>query len=200
MNSEHLIIGSVIYIIDAQFEDSAFYVKELKDTLDARFREANFGYELEVSIIKTEESCIQVEFLIVLNLAGTFSIIKFIKDYPDIKQGLREIIGDVKGLANKMCDKKPVQVICQNAKFNKSFYGPIGSGESLIGIVHQLDFDTYEDEQVMVAILRLNPDVFVDRNIDKMLAGKVLRLPTDYDIRKIPVDMAKQEIAKIRER
>lgn len=198
MNSNKMVIGSTIFIIDASFDDHDFYVTRLTNALDTKFREASFGYELRVSVVSIEKSCIKVKFLLVLTLLGNLpgAAIEFTKGYPELKEGARQIIHDIKQLPNIICEKAPVQVICQNVKFNNGFYGPIGSGESLIGIVHQLDRDPYGDEQVMVAIVRLNPHAFVNGNVDKMLAGKVLRLPTDNEIIDIDLELAKQEIAK----
>lgn len=198
MNFNKMLIGSAIFIIDASFDDHDFYVARLADTLDTRFREAHFGHELRVSIVSIEKSCIKVKFLLVLTLLGNLpgAAIDVAKDYPEVKEGARQIIYDVKQLPNIICEKAPVQVICQNVKFNNGFYGPIGSGESLIGIVHQLDRDSCADVQVMVAIVRLNPHAFINGNVDKMLTGKVLQLPTDDEIMDIDLEIAKQEIAK----
>jgi len=49
-------------------------------------------------------------------------------------------------------------------------------------------------EQMLVALLRSNPDAFVDSNVNRMKAGALLTLPTEQEARAISRDEARREI------
>jgi FimV-like protein len=49
-------------------------------------------------------------------------------------------------------------------------------------------------EQMLVALLRNNPDAFVDANVNRMKAGALLTLPTEQEARAILRDEARREI------
>ncbi len=49
-------------------------------------------------------------------------------------------------------------------------------------------------EQMLVALLRSNPDAFVDSNINRMKAGALLTLPTEQEAKAISRDEARREI------
>jgi FimV-like protein len=49
-------------------------------------------------------------------------------------------------------------------------------------------------EQMLVALLRNNPDAFVDANVNRMKAGALLTLPTEQEARAISRDEARREI------
>ena len=56
-------------------------------------------------------------------------------------------------------------------------YGPVKSGDTLSKIAGKLVGDDYSLNQSMLALLRVNPDAFVDGNINLIKRGMVLRLP-----------------------
>jgi len=49
-------------------------------------------------------------------------------------------------------------------------------------------------EQMLVALLRNNPDAFVDSNVNRMKAGALLTLPTEQEAKAISRDEARREI------
>jgi FimV-like protein len=49
-------------------------------------------------------------------------------------------------------------------------------------------------EQMLVALLRSNPDAFVDANVNRMKAGALLTLPTEQEAKAISRDEARREI------
>jgi FimV-like protein len=49
-------------------------------------------------------------------------------------------------------------------------------------------------EQMLVALLRSNPDAFVDSNVNRMKAGALLTLPTEQEAKAISRDEARREI------
>ena len=54
--------------------------------------------------------------------------------------------------------------------------------------------DSVSLEQMLVALLRNNPDAFVDSNVNRMKAGALLTLPTEQDAKAISRDEARREI------
>ena len=51
-------------------------------------------------------------------------------------------------------------------------------------------------EQMMVALLRLNPDAFIQGNVNLLRDGAQLRLPPAEDVFRIPVDEAKEMVER----
>ncbi len=63
-------------------------------------------------------------------------------------------------------------------------YGPTNSRDTLWDIALKARPDrSVSPQQVMLAIQDLNPNAFIDNNINKLKAGQVLRLPTKEQIR-----------------
>ena len=62
-------------------------------------------------------------------------------------------------------------------------YGPVARGETLWGIASDLSRSTaYSTNQVMLAMLRKNPQAFGQDNINTLMRGAILRLPTYAEI------------------
>ncbi|MGB9428489.1 MAG: FimV/HubP family polar landmark protein [Gammaproteobacteria bacterium] len=72
-------------------------------------------------------------------------------------------------------------------------YGPIHRGETLSEIALRLHPQGVTLNQMMIAIYRANPEVFM-RNINLMKAGYVLRIPTADDIQAVKVAEANSEV------
>ena len=72
-------------------------------------------------------------------------------------------------------------------------YGPIHRGETLSEIALKLRPQGVTLNQMMIAIYRANPEVFM-RNINLMKAGYVLRIPTADDIQAVQVADANSEV------
>jgi pilus assembly protein FimV len=63
-------------------------------------------------------------------------------------------------------------------------YGPVGRGETLSAIARDLDVaDSADLNQVMLALLKANPNAFYRSNINALKAGAVLRIPSADEIR-----------------
>lgn len=56
-------------------------------------------------------------------------------------------------------------------------YGPVKVGDTLGKIARSVDPDGHSLDQVMLALLRANPDAFIKGNINLVKAGAVLRMP-----------------------
>ncbi|MDO9159458.1 MAG: FimV/HubP family polar landmark protein [Burkholderiaceae bacterium] len=50
-------------------------------------------------------------------------------------------------------------------------------------------------EQMLVAMLRANPDAFISNNVNRLKAGAVLELPDDDQVQAVPANQARQLIA-----
>lgn len=72
-------------------------------------------------------------------------------------------------------------------------YGPIRRGETLSEIALRLRPQGVTLNQMMIAIYRANPEVFM-HNINLMKAGYVLRLPSNADVRSVTVTEANAEV------
>src|SRR5690606_16086972 len=56
-------------------------------------------------------------------------------------------------------------------------YGPVQVGDTLGKIARTIDADGHSLDQVMLALLRANPDAFIKGNVNLVKAGAVLRIP-----------------------
>lgn len=74
-----------------------------------------------------------------------------------------------------------------------SNYGPIHRGETLSEIANRVRPSDVTLNQMMVAIYRANPEVFM-HNINRMKAGYVMRVPSLSDVQAITVSEANSEV------
>ncbi|MGH8373308.1 MAG: FimV/HubP family polar landmark protein [Gammaproteobacteria bacterium] len=72
-------------------------------------------------------------------------------------------------------------------------YGPIHRGETLSEIANKLRPSDVTLNQMMIAIYRANPEVFM-HNINRMKAGYVMRVPSLSDVQAITVSEANSEV------
>lgn len=75
-------------------------------------------------------------------------------------------------------------------------YGPVQEGETLWDIAERLKRDEVTVQQMMLALLRYNPEAFEGDNINRLKQGYVLRVPEADEVRSIP---AQQAIAQVRD-
>lgn len=72
-------------------------------------------------------------------------------------------------------------------------YGPIQTNDNLWQIARSLRQGDESVEQVMLALLRYNPDAFIRNNVNLLKAGKILRLPEGADVTAISRREARKE-------
>src|SRR6056297_4205960 len=81
------------------------------------------------------------------------------------------------------------------ASANRS-YGPVASGDTLWSIARaNLPADGVSMDQMMIAIVELNPTAFRDRNINQLLRGAELQLPDAEQARALDAAAAAAEVA-----
>jgi pilus assembly protein FimV len=79
-------------------------------------------------------------------------------------------------------------------------YGPVQTNDKLWNIAHSLRQGDETVEQVMMALLRYNPEAFIANNVNLLKEGKILRLPEGADIRSMSRQEARREfLAQTRE-
>ena len=61
-------------------------------------------------------------------------------------------------------------------------YGPVQVGDTLGKIARSVDADGHSLDQVMLALLRANPDAFIKGNVNLIKAGAVLRIPNGSEL------------------
>jgi len=72
-------------------------------------------------------------------------------------------------------------------------YGPIAQGETLGKIAAGLKPAGVSLEQMMIGLLRSNPDAFIRNNVNLVKAGKILRVPDAKELSAITQDEAAKE-------
>lgn len=64
-----------------------------------------------------------------------------------------------------------------------SEYGPVAAGENLYAIAQRVRADTgVSVDQLMVSILRMNPQAFYQDNINALKSGAILRIPAGHEL------------------
>jgi pilus assembly protein FimV len=64
-------------------------------------------------------------------------------------------------------------------------YGPIELGETLGKIAHSVKSDGVTLEQMLVALYHANPDAFIQKNLNLVRTGKILRVPDTEEVEAI---------------
>lgn len=91
---------------------------------------------------------------------------------------------------------EPRQAV-QDEPESTSSYGPVGANETLWGIANQVRPNRgVSIQQTMLAIQRLNPDAFIDGNINRLRRGQVLRIPTESEVTRLSSRAAIAEVAQ----
>lgn len=90
----------------------------------------------------------------------------------------------------------PVEPVAeQPTSVAPSEYGPVATGETLWDIASSTRHDAVSMNQMMLAILRANPDSFIDSNVNYLRRGAVLRIPSSEEAQAIAAAEAAAEVA-----
>lgn len=74
-------------------------------------------------------------------------------------------------------------------------YGPVASGDTLWAVAQQVRPDaSLSMNQVMLALLRANPDAFIGGNINRLKRGAILRIPSRADFDALSVAEAAAQV------
>ncbi|BFM07345.1 FimV/HubP family polar landmark protein [Halioxenophilus aromaticivorans] len=75
-------------------------------------------------------------------------------------------------------------------------YGPVSANDTLWDIALKVRPNSgFSAQQTMIAIQRLNPDAFINNNINLLRQGQVLRIPTAAQINELNFNQAVSEVA-----
>lgn len=73
-------------------------------------------------------------------------------------------------------------------------YGPVKRGETLSKIAASVKPEGVSLDQMLIAILRSNPDAFVNNNVNRLKAGKMLRIPDQEQLTAVTPQEAVKEV------
>jgi pilus assembly protein FimV len=76
----------------------------------------------------------------------------------------------------------PERTTAQPVAATPGEYGPVKVGDTLGKIARSVDPDGHSLDQVMLALLRANPDAFIKGNVNLVKAGAVLRMPNASEL------------------
>ena len=80
--------------------------------------------------------------------------------------------------------------------FSGDTYGPVDASDTLWDIALKVrPSRSYSVQQTMIAIQRLNPEAFIDNNINLLRRGQVLRVPSSDQIAELNQSQAVSEVA-----
>jgi FimV N-terminal domain len=82
------------------------------------------------------------------------------------------------------------------SSFSGDSYGPVGANETLWSIASRVKPDSSVSvQQTMLAIQRMNPEAFINGNINLLRRGQVLRIPDKDEIQQLSNREAIQQVA-----
>jgi pilus assembly protein FimV len=108
---------------------------------------------------------------------------------PEAEQAARESSGTTAGSGAAAADAQPEAE--QPAQ-----YGPVAEGETLWNIASRLRSGDISVQQMMLALLRYNPEAFAGGNINRLRQGYVLRVPERAEVRRLS---AQEAVARVGE-
>jgi len=83
----------------------------------------------------------------------------------------------------------------ESKSYDGSQYGPVSSTDTLWSIASKVrPSENVSIHQTLVAIYRANPDAFSKENINNLLRGKVLDIPSEVSIQNVPQRAALQDV------
>lgn len=82
----------------------------------------------------------------------------------------------------------------QASQTTGSTYGPVSSSDTLWGIASKVKPASASIHQTLVAIYRNNPDSFSNGNINNLMRGSVLQIPSEAEISQVPHRAALQDV------
>ena len=82
------------------------------------------------------------------------------------------------------------------AGYGGSTYGPIRRGETLWPIAQRLKPSGITTQQMAMALLRANPQAFIDNNINRLRAGSVLTVPPLGEIERLDAATAQRQFSE----
>ncbi len=90
---------------------------------------------------------------------------------------------------------QPRTALAQPAPRALEAYGPVQPGETLWPIAQQLRPRGVTTQQMAIALLRANPQAFIDNNVNRLRAGATLSIPPLEVIQQLDADAARAEFA-----
>jgi pilus assembly protein FimV len=75
-----------------------------------------------------------------------------------------------------------------------SEYGPVKRGETLSRIAAKVKPEGVSLDQMLIAILRANPEAFINNNVNLLKAGATLQIPDSAQLAEVSRDKARQEV------
>jgi pilus assembly protein FimV len=103
--------------------------------------------------------------------------------------------GETEGHVVVYGEEFPRHVKGPSISYSGDDYGPIRSLETLWSIASAMRPDTsISVNQMMLALLRTNPEAFINNNINMLKRGQVLRMPDESEINELTVNEALAEV------
>jgi pilus assembly protein FimV len=114
-----------------------------------------------------------------------------------------EYAGGSQAVAPAMVETRPVAaprapvtapVAAAPARPHAGEYGPVKRGETLSRIAASVKPEGVSLEQMLIGILRANPDAFINGNVNRLKAGATLRIPGAEQLAEVSQDAARKEV------
>jgi len=120
-------------------------------------------------------------------------------DDDQVENRIQQPFSNVSGVPESITEAGSILAASESEQTNSSGREvvEVNDGSTLIRIARQIRPDeTVSLQQTMIALQSLNPEAFVDGNINRLLFGQILRVPTADEISAVDAERAFAEVSR----
>lgn len=103
--------------------------------------------------------------------------------------------GKTDNAAAPVKERTQVQAVSPALAQTGNTYGPVASGDTLSRIARQVSSDSVNLNQMLVALYRANRDAFIEKNMNLLKVGVILRIPDESEVLSVTTREASREVA-----
>lgn len=103
--------------------------------------------------------------------------------------------GKTDNAAAPVKERTQVQAVSPAPAQTGNTYGPVASGDTLSRIARQVSSDSVNLNQMLVALYRANRDAFIEKNMNLLKVGVILRIPDESEVLSVTTREASREVA-----
>ena len=189
---ERVCIGTVTVVLEHQLlrgqspDEQRKIAEEFVAVLSERFgshaQRNDWPYSAEFEITDVRSGCIETKLKIFVQvLTAVATVMTIIGKYPEVREAIPYIVKDAGGFYRCVLKDKVINCVAQarDLDVSKHLY-QVRQGDTLSRIVTE-EWRISQDRafKFMIAAVKLNPNAFVNGDMNQLRAGAFLARPTD---------------------